>query len=139
MLNDGHPKNEDPIMRKLIYGAILSAMFCGTAAANDAGGIVFRNKLAACVTVKAAKAVTGMNLVSVRTQFQLHKSIGECGCSSARATYTSSVDIQGVQDVLQHGVIVIRQDVTKTLVLASEASLIGNREINVQLTCTGPI
>ncbi|MFB8343749.1 DUF2195 family protein [Brucella cytisi] len=125
-------------MHKLIFGVTLSALLCGAAAANDAGGIAFENKLRACVAIKAAKTVVEANVVSARTQFQLNKSIGTCGCFSARATYTSSVDIEGGRDILQQGVIVIRQDDTKILVLASDASLVGNRKVHVQLACAGP-
>ena len=125
-------------MHSLIYGALLSATLCSASAAADAGGVAFQNELATCVTPKAAKPVTKTNIVSVNTSFQLHKSIGDCGCFSARATYTSSVDIGGVRGVLQQGVIVIRGDATKTLVLASDPGLVANREIQVQLTCAGP-
>ncbi|MGH6763581.1 MAG: DUF2195 family protein [Phyllobacterium sp.] len=104
-------------MHGLIQGIVLFAILCGAAAAADTGNVTVQNELAACVTVKAAKTVTETNTVSV---FQFHKSIGDCGRFSARVTYTSSVDNGGVRDVLQQGVITIKNDGTKALVLASE-------------------
>ncbi|PRA51830.1 hypothetical protein CQ062_19665 [Ochrobactrum sp. MYb68] len=126
-------------MRNLIRSIVLSAILCSVAAAANAGAVTFQNELAACVTVKAAKTVTDTNTVSVNTTFQFHKSIGDCGCLSARATYTSSVDNGGVRDVLQQGVIVIKQDTAKTLVLASEPALIADEQIHVLLACAHPI
>lgn len=125
-------------MRHLIRGAVLSAMFCSVAVAANAGSIAFQNKLAACVTVDATRIVTEGNVVSASASFQLQKPIGECGCFSAQANYTSSVDLGGVREVLQEGVIAINNDGTKTLVLASEPALVANKEIQVQLTCAGP-
>ncbi|MEP7453993.1 DUF2195 family protein [Phyllobacterium sp. SB3] len=125
-------------MHDLIRGAVLSAMFCSAPAAADTGSVALQNELAACVMVKAKKTVTETNVVSASASFQLHKSIGECGCYSALATYKSSVDLGGVREVLQEGVITIKNDGTKTLVLASEPALIANRKIQVQLTCARP-
>ncbi len=109
-----------------------------SATAEDTGGVAFQNRLAACVTVKAAETETITNLVSVRTSFQLYKPIGDCGCFSARAAYISSVNIGGAREVLQQGVIVINKNATKSLVLASEPGLAANREIQIQLTCASP-
>ena len=126
-------------MRSLIRSAVLSATLCSVAATANAGAVIIQNELAACVTVKASETETKTNFVSVKTSFQLRKSIGDCGCFSARATYTSSIDNGGVREVLQQGVIVIKQDTAKALVLASEPALIANQEIQVRLTCAGPI
>jgi len=126
-------------MHGLIQGVVLSAILCCAAAAADTGDVTFQNELAACVTVKAAKTATETNTVSVATTFQFHKSIGDCGCFSARASYTSSVDNGGVRDVLQQGVIVIKKDTAKSLVLASEPALIADEQIHVRLTCARPI
>ncbi|MCH4538654.1 DUF2195 family protein [Ochrobactrum sp. A-1] len=125
-------------MFKLIYCAALMASICGLAGAADAGGIAFENKLASCVTVKNEPPVSNANAITVITRFQIHKSIGNCGCFSARATYTSSIDIDGVQEVLQQGVLLIDEDAVKTLIIASEARLAGDRKIKVKLNCAGP-
>ncbi|MBB5704469.1 hypothetical protein FHS76_004387 [Ochrobactrum daejeonense] len=125
-------------MHGLIYGGVLSALLCSAATAADTGGVAFQNKLAACVTVKAAETETKTNLISVKTSFQLFKPIGDCGCFSARVAYMSSINIGGVREVLQQGVIVINKNATKSLVLASEPGLAANREIQIQLTCASP-
>ncbi|TCQ73066.1 uncharacterized protein DUF2195 [Ochrobactrum sp. BH3] len=46
--------------------------------------------------------------------------------------------MEGVPEFLQQGIIPINKDAVKTLLLASEASLVGDREINVQLVCARP-
>lgn len=126
------------MMFRLIYGVVLTATFCGVAGAEDLGGVDFENKLAECVTVTGENAVLKANAITVKTHFLLHRPIGDCGCFSARAIYTSSVTIERVQEMLQQGIIPINKDAVKTLVLVSEASLVGNRKINVQLTCARP-
>ncbi|MEJ5023087.1 DUF2195 family protein [Ochrobactrum vermis] len=125
-------------MPRIIYGVVLSAWFCGIAVAEDVPGIAFENKLAACVTVTGEKSVVKANVLSVKAHFQIHKPIGDCGCFSARVAYSSSIDMEGVPEFLQQGIIPINKDAVKTLVLASEASLVGDREINVQLVCARP-
>ncbi|MHC5232972.1 DUF2195 family protein [Brucella sp. LJL56] len=125
-------------MLKLISGVVPLALLCGVAGAADAGGIAFENKLAGCVTVTGEKAVVKEAAISVKTRFQFHKPIGDCGCFSARAVYTSSVDIGGERELLQQGIIVSNKNMTKTLVLASDVTLVGDRTIHVQLNCAGP-
>lgn len=125
-------------MFKLIYCAVLLASICGVARAEDAGGIAFENKLASCVTVKNEPPVSIANAITVITRLQIHDPIGNCGCFSARATYTSSIAVDGVQEVLQQGVLLIDKDAVKTLTIASEARLARGHKINIQLTCAGP-
>lgn len=125
-------------MFRLIYGVALTATFCGVTGAADLGGVNFENNLAKCVTVTGKNAVVKANAITVYTRFQLHKPIGDCGCFSARATYTSSIDIDGVQEVIQQGVLLIDNDAVKTLIIASEARLIGDQKIKVRLTCARP-
>lgn len=125
-------------MRNLIRSAVLSAILCGAATAANTDAVIIENELAACVTVKASENETTTNLVSVNTTFQLHKSIGDCGRFSARATYTSSVDVGGMREVLQQGVIVIKEDTEKSLVLATEPALVADEQIPVRLTCAHP-
>lgn len=125
-------------MFRLIYGVVLTATFCGVAGAEDLGGVDFENNLAKCVTITGRNAVVKANAITVFTRFQLHKPIGDCGCLSARATYTSSIDIDGVQEVIQQGVLLIDKDDIKTLIIASEARLVGDRKIKVHLTCARP-
>ncbi|MBM7327602.1 DUF2195 family protein [Brucella intermedia] len=125
-------------MFRLIYGVVLTATFCGVAGAEDLRGVDFENNLGRCVTVTGKNAVVKANAITVYTRFQLHKPIGDCGCLSARATYTSSIDIDGEQEVIQQGVLLIDKDAMKTLILASEARLVGDRKIKVHLACARP-
>ncbi len=125
-------------MRNLLRGAALSAMFCGTAAAADIGDVVFRNDLAACVTVEAATTRIEANIVSTDARFRLHRPIGACGCFSALATYTSSVNDHGTRQIVNEGLISIKDGDRKRLVLAAEPALITGRNVQVRLTCARP-
>ncbi|WP_025091216.1 DUF2195 family protein [Brucella intermedia] len=125
-------------MFRLIYGVVLTATFCEVARAEDVGGVDFENKLAECVTVTGKHAVVEGNAITVETRFQLQEPIGDCGCFSARAGYTSSIDIDGGQEVIQQGVLLVDKDAVKTLIIASEARLVGDQKIKVRLACARP-
>src|SRR5262245_46563854 len=57
-----------------------------------AANVAFKNDLAECVAIKVREISTESNVVAAYTIVTLAKSIGECRCLSALATYTSSVD-----------------------------------------------
>ncbi|GGC46023.1 hypothetical protein GCM10010994_01420 [Chelatococcus reniformis] len=70
--------------------------------------------------------------------FQVHKPIGACGCLSALATYTSSVDNNGVRQTVLEGIAAIKGGGAKALILATEPALIAGKEVHVGLTCARP-
>jgi hypothetical protein len=101
--------------------------------------VVFQNGLSACVMIKTIKTSMEFNIALADTRVQLRKPISECGCFSALATYTSSVNRGGVRQVLQEGVIGLKSSGEKTLVLATEPTLVANKEVQVRLACSGPL
>src|SRR5260221_12059352 len=71
------------------YTTLFRSLFGGSAFAAHADQITFQNDLSACVSITATKTSTESNVVWANTRVQLRKSIGECGCLSALATYRS--------------------------------------------------
>lgn len=129
---------EVPVARLLCWATVVA--LTGVAFLANANQVTFQNELSACVSIKTTKTSTQSNVVLANTSVQLSKPIGECGCLSALATYTSSVDRGGVRQTLQEGLIGLKSGGEKTLVLATEPNLIGNKEVvQVQLACTGPL
>lgn len=122
-----------------IRGALLGAMFSSAAVAAGADDVVFQNDLAACVTPEITRLRTEANIVSAEVDFQGHKPIGACGCMSALATYASSVDVGGARQTVLEGIVAIKDAQLKTLVLATEATLIAGRQVHVRLTCARPL
>ena len=114
-------------------------MFGGSAFAAHADQITFQNDLSACVSITATKTSTESNVVWANTRVQLRKSIGECGCLSALATYTSSVNRGGVRQELQEGLTDLGSGGERKLVLATDPALVANKEVRVRLACTGPL
>lgn len=107
--------------------------------AAHADQLAFQNELSACVTITTTEISTQSNVVLANTSLQLSKPIGACGCFSALATYTSSVRRDGVQEVLQEGVIGIKRSGQKTLVLATEPALAADEKVHVRLACARPL
>jgi len=122
-------------MRSLVL-VLLLVSFSSVASADDADEIIIQNDLAPCVTIKMTNVSTKETVVLARPTFELHKAIGECGCFSALASYTSSVKIDGVQQNLQSGVISLKRGGPKTLILASEPALVARKKVRIQLSCT---
>lgn len=126
-------------MRNLIKYVMLAISSGAAIATAHADPVTFRNELSACVTIKAMKTLMESNVVLENTTITLLKPIGECGCLSALATYTSSVDRGGVRQILQEGLIGLKSGGEKMLVLATEPILTANKEVQVRLVCTGPL
>ena len=119
--------------------AISAALLAGSAFAAHADQITFQNDLSACASITATKTSTESNVVWANTRVQLRKSIGECGCLSALATYTSSVNRGGARQELQEGLIDLGSGGERKLVLATDPALVANKEVRVRLACTGPL
>jgi hypothetical protein len=125
-------------MRGLSALAILAA-FGGMPVPAHAGQITFQNELSACLTVKAGKTLATQDIVLAKTTIQLNKPIGECGCKSALASYASSVETGGVQETLQDGLIGLMSGGSKTLVVATQPALVGDKNVTVRLSCAAPL
>lgn len=122
-------------MRKRIACAVFSlALINGPALANDIS-VNIGNELSACVAIHIKNTSIYDNMVLADTVFQLRKSIGECGCRSALVSYDSITSVNTAQQVLQNGLIGITRSGSKTLVLASEQTLIADKQMQLRLRC----
>ncbi|WP_229509195.1 DUF2195 family protein [Massilia sp. CCM 8734] len=127
-------------MNNLIQRIMLAAL-SGIAAVSSAHAVevTFQNNLRDCVTITDVKISTQSNLVLANTNIQMSKSIAECRCLSAVASYTSSVDMGRERQILQSGSIALLSGGAKTFVLASEPKVVANRKVQVKLSCAGPL
>lgn len=121
----------------LARGLCLIALAAAGAAHADT--VKFHNGLSGCAALSVAKTWTQSNLVLAYVDVALRKSIGECGCFSALATYTSSVNRGGVRQELQKGLVNFMAGGEKTLVLATDPALVAGQEVQVQVACTEPL
>lgn len=106
---------------------------------SQADPVIFQNELSGCLTIKMTKMSTDSNIVFANVAIILQKSISECGCKSALATYTSSVSRDGAQQTLQQGLLGLKSGGDKTLVLATEPALVASKQIKVGLACAAPL
>ncbi|MBB4095908.1 hypothetical protein GGQ79_004461 [Ochrobactrum pecoris] len=58
---------------------------------------------------------------------------------SALVNYTASVDINGIRQKLQQGIISLAREGDRTLILASDQNLIAGKDVRVELPCAGPL
>jgi len=114
----------------------------GSALAADGGRIIVKNDLALCVDMQVEKPAFeysgASNVVAVSANFKLRKPIGECGCMSALARYASSVNARESRQLLQQGLIKLKNSGAKTLTLATEPALAKDENIEITLDCAGP-
>ncbi|SRR5690606_31284312 len=118
--------------------AALAAMACA-AAAQAAGAIKVENALAACVDVQPGMRATTDGQVLLQAALDVKQSIGRCGCKSAIATYASHVELDdGHRSFLQRGALRVKQSGARTLTLASDEKLVGDRNVVLSLGCAAP-
>jgi len=125
--------------RRSLFRSFVAVFFCaisaGHAASGDVVEIDLQNGLSACIDLKPRQ----VNIVSFDARFNLHRSIGMCGCMSALVNYTASVDINGIRQKLQQGIIPLAREGDRTLILASDQNLIAGKDVRVELSCAGPL
>jgi hypothetical protein len=97
----------------------------------------FKNDLADCVAIKVREISVDGNVVAARPFVTLARPIGECGCLSALATYTSTVDRRSVRQVLQTGLASRLIGGEKVFVLATDPALIVKKKVAGALGYTG--
>lgn len=118
--------------------AILGMAASFQAGGFDLGNLVIENELAACVSIAPIAKTESGNLLILKAKWQSAKPIGECGCFSALATYTSTVENHGTRQILQEGLIAFTGEAEKSFVLSSEPRLIESRKIHLRITCAPP-
>lgn len=127
-----------PLFRSLV-AVFLCAISAGQAASGDAVEIDLQNGLSACVDLKPGQVKRQANIVSFDARLSLHQSIGRCGCMSALVNYTASVEVNGIRQKLQQGIISLAREGDRTLILASDLNLIAGKNVRVELSCAGPL
>ncbi|MCD0505840.1 DUF2195 family protein [Bordetella petrii] len=111
----------------------------GAAAAQAAGAVKVENALAQCVAVQPGMRTVTDGQLLLQADLEVKQSIGRCGCKSAIATYTSRVELEGQhRSFLQSGSIAIKQSGSRTLTLASDDQLVGDRTVVLSLGCAAP-
>lgn len=123
-----------------LYAAVtlMVTTLCSTTV-QAAGPIQIENALAQCVTLQPGARVAADQQVVTQARVDVKKSIAECGCKSAIATYTSEVVLDGDhRSFLQRGAIVIKASGPQSLTLASSAQLLGERPVVLSLACASP-
>jgi len=127
-----------PLFRSFV-AVFLCAISAGHAASGDAVEIDLQNGLSACVDLMPGQVQRQANIVSFDARFNLHRSIGMCGCMSALVNYTASVDVNGIRQKLQQGIISLAREGDRALILASDQNLIAGKDVRVELSCAGPL
>lgn len=105
----------------------------------EAVEIDLQNGLSACVDLKLGQVKRQANIVSFDARLSLHQSIGSCGCMPALVNFTASVEVNGIRQKLQRGIISLARGGDRTLILASDQNLIAGKDVRVELSCTGPL
>lgn len=136
MLPDARPTGAR--VRNCFLYALLIALNAAHPSAR-AEEVVLQNQLHQCLAMEVTKTWTESNIVLTSIRFDLRKPIGECGCSSALATYATSVNRGKAHQVLQEGVIGLMNGGDKTLVVATDPALVAGKKVAVSLSCTPPL
>lgn len=131
-------RRRKPLFKSLV-AVFLCAISAGQAASGDAVEIDLQNGLSSCVDLKPGQVKRQANIVSFDARFNLHQSIGMCGCMSALVNFTASVDVNGIRQKLQQGIISLAREGDRTLILASDQNLIAGQDVLVELSCAGPL
>lgn len=125
--------------KRLMAAALAAAATLAGVAVQAAGPIDVDNALAQCVALKPSAQTTVDQQLMAQVQLNVMKPIGECGCKSAIATYTSEVVLEGGhRSFLQQGAVLVKSSATQTWTLASSVQLVGDRELVLALACAGP-
>lgn len=99
--------------------------------------IFFSGELTECVKFGTPEVIALTNARLVKTDVQLSKSIGDCGCTSAVAAY--SVTKAG-QDhlLLASGRVVLLESGQRVFFLTSDPAELGTAKLEVDVHCAGP-
>ncbi|WP_260986118.1 DUF2195 family protein [Bordetella genomosp. 13] len=123
-------------MVRLAAASLPALLALAPAASQAAGPVNIKNALAECVQVAPGVRSAEHNLVLQQLTLQVGKSIGQCGCKSALASYRATVKLDGgTQSFTQSGVFPIMKSGERTLVLASDPQVVGDRAMEVTLSC----
>ncbi|WP_459615757.1 DUF2195 family protein [Bordetella sp. 2513F-2] len=119
--------------------AMLLAGLMGACGPAVAGPVSVENPLQACVAVQPGLQTQEQGVLLQQVDLQVARPIGECGCKSALMGYTASVVLDGdARSATQSGVVNARRSGARTLPLATDAALVGDRPVVLALSCATP-
>ncbi|WP_374788796.1 DUF2195 family protein [Brucella oryzae] len=131
-------RRRKPLFKSLV-AVFVCAISAGHAVSGDVVEIDLQHGLSACVDLKPGQVKRQANIVSFDARFILHRSIGMCGCMSALVNYTASVEVNGIRQKLQQGIISLAGEGDRRLILASDQNLIAGKDVRVELSCVGAL
>ncbi|AOB30021.1 hypothetical protein AKI39_03950 [Bordetella sp. H567] len=121
------------------FAAAACVLLAGTVPASAAGTVTVDNRLQACVVIQAGTRTAERGLLLQEITLDVRKPIGECGCKSAVMGYASRVVLEGgARSLLLQGRLNARQSGPRSLPLASDATLVGDRPIALSFECAAP-
>jgi hypothetical protein len=120
----------------LVSQVLLVSLAPGSVRAAPAAALAIDNPLQACLAVRPGlrTATGGMLLQDI--SLDVKQPVGACGCTSAVLGYRAEVVLEGGRrSPLQQGRFGATSSGTRTLTLASDTRLVGDRPIALSLHC----
>lgn len=119
--------------------AVAGALAFAAAPAHAAGAVTVDNGLQACVAIRPGTRTVEHGMLLQGVTLEVSKPIGECGCKSAIMGYASRVVLDGgARSLLLQGRLNAAKSGARTLPLASDATLAGDRPIALSFECAAP-
>ncbi|HTK02728.1 MAG TPA: DUF2195 family protein [Bordetella sp.] len=119
-----------------LAAAIAGALAIVAAPAHAAGGVTLENRLQACVAIQPDMRTVEHGVALQGVTLDVRKPIGECGCKSAIMSYASQVVLAGgARSPLQQGQLNAAGSGPRTVVLASDTTLVADRPLTLTFEC----
>ena len=119
-----------------LAAAIAAALLIVAAPAHAAGGVTLENRLQACVAIQPGMRTVEHGVALQGVTLDVRKPIGDCGCQSAIMSYAAHVVLEGgTRSLLQQGRLNAAKSGPRTVVLASDTTLAGNRPVALSFEC----
>ncbi|ANN80680.1 hypothetical protein BAU07_21845 [Bordetella flabilis] len=116
--------------------AALVALAPGSAHAAPVAPLTLDNPLQACLAIRPGLRTTTGGMLLQDIALDVNKPVGACGCTSAMLDYRAEVVLEGGRrSALQQGRFGATSSGTRTLTLASDTRLVGDRPIALSLHC----
>lgn len=124
-------------VNNLVYALILT-FFAAAKSFATANEISIRNDLKICVDLQLGQTEQVGNLVVLNSKITVKKSIADCGCKSALASYRSYAKREWGNSFLQSGVFGLLESSETKFVLASEKKLLLSSPTILEISCASP-
>jgi hypothetical protein len=125
-------------MAVLKFSILAIFLLASCASAENLNKVTFNNQLNNCISI-SNKTITNENLIPI-VCFDLNiiKPIGECGCKSALGSYTVFLNNDDYKSFILGGKVILLKSGKKYLPITSEKSLINNKDILINISCSTP-